>query len=204
MSMSIMFNTNRNDLDAIATWTAIKTVASEDGLIFLSEKTIKAIARELVDAPLAFGGKVFSYHYEDNYMYDYVSAFGPSLLSDEKRRAIIEILKSDDNATAAIALFEAIISEGIKVSFCGEEIIDPHMVAINEYADTVSISMSSGNLYRTLENLGVTNPQDENNIAFDAFAEMVETKGFYLREADRLEAFVDCARRNKATEIYWA
>jgi hypothetical protein len=204
MSMSIMFNTVRTDAQLAETWASVLAIAPEHGQLFLQEATVKAIAKELVDAPLANGHKVSSYHYENEYMYDYVSAFGPSLLGAEKLEAVTEILKSDPNAEAALALFQLIMNQGIQVIFCDKEICDAHMCAVNETADVMSIRMSSGNLYQTLEKLGICNPEDETSIAFDVFANLVETKGFYMREADRLEAFVECGRRNKATQVYWA
>lgn len=204
MGMNLM-HTGGPARDSKDIWSKIKSVAGSDGMIYLDDQTVTAIARILKHAELNNGESITAHVFESDYASS-VEAFGPSILSAELQDLVRAQLANDPNGQDAIALFDLIISLGIQIEFQGRDFIEARVKAVNWAADEVEIRSSAGGMYSMLRLLQI--PFDASleagQIALDAFETAVAKHGHRLGDTSRLQAFIDCAKRHQSTEVYWA
>lgn len=209
MTQNLMFRNDANDAEArlSADWAAVKKIANNDGNVFISDELVTEIARILDDAPLSNGERVTAYSFDDDdLMPSYVSSFGPSLLGENAFREVRTLLETESQQAAD--LFDLIAERGLQVTLCGKDFCEARIHALNWPADEVEINRTATNMARMLEALGIeTDPNSEEGVGevtFDVFEQAVSARGTQTDfPAARLSAFVECARRNGATHIYW-
>lgn len=188
-------------------WTAIKAI-SEDGFVFIDEDTVDKIAMLVDSQRLTNGEFVAAYAYEENDGHaSYVSAFGPSLLPTQVQDQIRDRLAAGNNGKEAARLFDLVIRLGLQISFQGKEFTAPYIKAVNWIADEVEINRTASNMARMFTNLGLGGWNEDNaslNVPLDIFAKAVNDNGHQTEMPERLQAFIECARRNNSTHVYWA
>jgi hypothetical protein len=204
MSMNLMF-TPATPIDHAANWAAIRTV-SEQGFVWLDDATVTKIATLLDGVVLANGQTIFTYAAEEGEpMGSYVSSFGPTLLDEEKLAKLRALLAPKP---AAIALLDAVAERGLQISLCGTDMCDAHVKGVNAAADIVEFNVSGTGLVPLLQSLGVPAKDEDSQVGgqigfaeFDkAIQENRRNLGGY---AERMDAFLDCARRNGAAVAHW-
>lgn len=208
MSMNLMFSSKNAENRAERDWAAINTLADVDGIVWIENSTADACARLLDGAHLSNGERVCAYDHSDDEFYEsLVCSFGPSLLDEQTREALRELLETDRTGGAkAAAMLDLIVELGLQIRISGKDHVGARLVGVNGAADEVEINRSSGNMYAMLRQLGVTFDPDEEfgETTFEVFEKAVNDNGRNTDISDRLLAFVECARRAGADEVYWA
>ena len=208
MSMNLMFSSKNAENRAEREWTAINTLADVDGIVWIENSTADACARLLDGAHLSNGERVCAYDHSDDEFYEsIVCSFGPSLLDEPTREALRELLETDRTGGAkAAAMLDLIVELGLQISISGKNRLGARLVGENNAADEVEIKYSGGNMYVLLRQLGITFDPEQNfgETTLEAFEKAVNDNGKNTDIPDRLIAFVECARRAGADEVYWA
>lgn len=218
MSVSLIHAAISNDETVIVTetsrnWTDIKAITSDDGfagVLPISDVTIYTIALLLEDARLANGETVSSYpkDVEDQYSPStFVAGFGPSMLGESTFRQVRTLLEADQNGDKAVALFDLITERGLQVSFNGKDHCFARMTAVNWRADEIEINRCKSSMVAIFEVLGLGHTKQDqcsDDIPLEVFEKAVNDNGAYTDMQERLQAFVDCAKRNGSTHVYWA
>ena len=208
MSMNLMFSSKNDDARFERDWTAIKEIADVDGIVWIENSTADALARLLDGAALSNGERVCAFdHSDDDFYESMVCEFGPTLLDEQTREAFRELLETDRTGGAkAAALFDLVCERGLQIRASGKDHVGARVVAVNSAADEVEINRSSGSMYAMLRDLDILfNPEAEvGETTFEIFAKAVNDNADRTDIPERLRAFVECARRNDANEVYWA
>ena len=95
----------------------------------------------------------------------------------------------------------------MRVSFTGKKAGRAQMQAVNWPADMVEINRTSFNMATMFRTLGLGDTDRDTNselVALPVFKKAVEVRGIYTDMPERLQAFIACAERNRATHVYWA
>ena len=203
MGLSLIARNDNAPNNSKANWKAI-CAAAPDGFVFIREAVIDDCAK-LLEGVLLSNGEVVASYPKDEYYPSYVDSFGPGLLPDDILVKLFEILEEND---AAVKLLQTIVERELQISFKGKETHAPgaYIKGVNWRADEIEINRSGGNMYRMLEVLGIdTNTESESGeVAFEEFEKAVKERGIYVDIFERLEQFIECAKRNNATHVYWA
>lgn len=208
MSVNLIFtNESANDNQGESNWGKITAIAPEHGMVFIGEETVTEIAKLLDDAVLSNGEKVEAYAMEDYPAL--VCAHGPALLGEDSFRQIRTLLEEGENGQQAVALFDLVVELGLQISLSGKEFCDAHIKAINWAGDDIKVNRAEYRMMDMFERLGlgsVNNPEDHASdlVPIEQFIQAVNDNGFRTDMPERLQAFADCAQRNKATHVYWA
>lgn len=208
MSMSLMFTSDALTNRGTSDWTAIKEVSDVDGLVWLEDSTVDACARLLQCAVLSTGKLVLAFdHSDEEYHESFVSDFGPSLLDEETREALRELLETDrKGGEKAAALFDLICERQLMINLVGKSITEPYLAAVNTTADTASIDLGPSSMYAMLKKLGIeTDAESEmGETSLEIFEKAVNDNAHMTDRPASLRDFLECARRNGASEVYWA
>ncbi|MAM84366.1 MAG: hypothetical protein CL472_06800 [Acidobacteria bacterium] len=208
MSMNLMFSNNEAESRAERDWKAINTVAEIDGIVWIEDSTADACARLLNGATLSNGERVCAFDNSDEeFEESLVCSFGPSLLDEQTREALRELLETDrTGGNKAAAMLDLIVELGLQVYVSGKDLVGARLVGVNSAADKVEINRCDNNMYAMLRQLGVTfDPTEEfGEVAFPIFEKAVNDNADFTDMPERLRAFIECARRNGASEVYWA
>ena len=193
-------------IDHSANWAAIKHIG-QDGLVWLDDATVTKVATLLDGAVLANGQSVFTYAAEDeeDQQGSYVGSFGPTLLDEEKLAKLRALLAPTADATA---LLDAVLERGLQIGLCGTDLCGAHVKAVNTAADEVEFNVANTGLVYLLQSLGVpAKPEDAQvggEIGFPEFVQAIEANRRKLGGyAERMDAFLACARRNDAAVVHW-
>jgi len=205
MSMNLMF-TPSIPVDHSGNWAAVKHIG-QDGLVWLDDATVTKAATLLDGAALANGQSVFTYVAEDGDPNgSYVGSFGPTLLDGEKLAKLRALLAP---TPAATALLDAVLERGLQMVLSGTDVCDAHVKAVNTAADEVEFNMANHDLVHFLQSLGVPARIEDGEvggeIGFPEFARAIRDNRRNLGGyAERMDAFLACARRNDAAMVHWA
>lgn len=200
MSMNLMIQTE-TARDTAASWAAFTAIAA-DGLAFIDDATVYAVAKLLDGVTLTNGEPVTAYAWDDGYP-SYVASFGPCLLPDDILAQMYDILA---DKPAAHAMLTAAVELGLQVSLNGKEHCEAYLKGVNWPADEVEINRTSGNMFNMLDLLGIEfDPKAESGqVTFSQFEEAVARFGWATDMNERLVRFVAYGKRNSATSVYWA
>ena len=209
MSVNLMHTNEAAAADqAAANWAAITAVANADGMVFIDEDTVNTIARLLDGQALTNGEVVTAYSYnDDDQMGALVCAFGPALLPTQVQDQVRDRLAASQNGKAAARLFDTVIRLGLQITLSGKEFCDAHIKGVNWPGDEVEINRTASNMARMFGELGLDSWNEDTasrNVPLDVFAKAVNDNGFRTDMPERLQSFVECARRHAATHVYWA
>lgn len=205
MSMNLISHNPAVPSAAAANWAAIQAVASE-GLVYIADATVNAIARAIEDARLSNGQTVTAYAYDDEGYASFVPGFGVCLLSEEDFRTVRTLIEEDANGVQAVAMLDLLIELRLQVSFSGTDFIGARLKAVNWAADEVEISLSSGNMYKMLKRLGIQydTVAESGEVKLAVFERAVNDNAFDTDMPAKLQDFVACAKRRNDTAVYWA
>lgn len=190
-------------------WARVTAVAAE-GRLDLSDATVIEIARILEGTTLSNGETVFAYVCDEDEEYSqgsYVGSFGPALLGEDTFRTVRTALEGLDNGEQAVALFDLVTELGLRLIFAPTDFTPANMQVENWPADTVEINRTCSNMVQMFGDLGLDRFNRDTcseNIPLDLFEKAVNDNGVSTGMADRLDAFVACAKRNGSTHVYWA
>lgn len=200
MSMNLMI-VSETVRDTTADWAAITDIA-KDGLAFIDDATVYAIAKVLDGVTLTNGEPVAAYPWDEHYP-SFVSSFGPSLLPEEVLAQLYDILADKPQAFAMLTL---IVERGLQVSFNGKEHCDAYIKGVNWPADEVEINRTSGNMYNMLDLLGIEfdSKAESGECTFEQFEEGVARFGWATDMNEKLLRFIQYGKRNNAISVYWA
>lgn len=208
MSVNLI-HANDNASNDNNTWAIISSIALH-GKVELEDHTVKKITAFLEDAVLINGEKVTAYpcENEEYSLPDYVASFGPSVLGEDSYRTIRTFLEEDKAGETAVELFDAIVENNIQVTFSGRSFSNASMSAQNWPADDVEINRTTTNMARMMSLLGLEAFNDNScvsaNIPLSVFEKAVKNNGQKTGMPERLQQFVDCAKRSGSTYVYWA
>ncbi len=200
MSMNLMIQT-ATVRDTKADWAAITAIA-KDGLAFIDDATVYAVAKLLDGVSLTNGEPIAAYPWDEHYP-SYVAAFGPSLLPEDVLAQLYDILAEHRDAHAMLTL---IVERGLQITLNGKEHCDAYLKGVNWPADEVEINRTSGNMYNMLDLLGIEfDPRAESGeCTFEQFEEGVARFGWATDMNERLLRFIQYGKRNNAISVYWA
>lgn len=198
MSMNLMIQTE-TARDTAASWAVFTSIAA-DGLAFIDDATVYAVAKLLDGVTLTNGEPVTAYPWDDGYP-SYVASFGPSLLPEDVLAQMYDILA---DKPAAHAMLTAAVELGLQVSLNGKEHCEAYLKGVNWPADEVKINRSSGNMLNMLDTLGIESHPEGGEVDFAQFEEAVARFGWATDMNERLLRFIAYGRRNNATKVYWA
>ena len=208
MSMSLMFTSDEISNRGTSDWAAIQEVSDVDGLVWIEDSTVDACARLLQHAVLSTGKPVLTFdHSDEEYHESFVSDFGPSLLDEETREALRELLETDrKGGEKAAALFDLICERQLMINLVGKDITEPYLAAVNTPADTASIDLGSGSMYAMLKKLGIETDaeRETGETSLEIFEKAVNDNADMTDCPASLRDFLECARRNGASQVYWA
>lgn len=190
-------------------WSQITAIAAE-GRLELTDSTVTEIARILDGVRLTNGETVFAYVCDEDEEYSqgsYVGSFGPSLLGEDSFRTVRTVLEGLDNSDDAVALFDLVAELGLRIIFAPTDFTPANMHVENWPADTVEINCGEYAMTRLFAALGLGRFNGESaseDIPLDLFEQAVNDNRSMTNVADRLDAFIACAKRNGSTHVYWA
>ena len=206
--MNLMFSSKNDEARFERDWMAIKEIADVDGIVWIENSTADALARLLDGAALSNGKNVCSFdNSDDEFSESLVCEFGPSLLDEQTREAFRELLETDrTNGTKAAELFDLVCERGLQLYVSGKDHVEARLVACTTQADTASINRLPSNMYAMLRDLNILfDPETEvGETTFEIFEKAVNDNADHTDMPNQLRAFIECARRNGADEVYWA
>ena len=88
----------------------------------------------------------------------------------------------------------------------GKDITEPYLAAVNTPADTASIDLGSGSMYAMLKKLGIETDaeRETGETSLEIFEKAVNDNADMTDCPASLRDFLECARRNGASQVYWA
>ncbi len=204
MSMNLMFSNGTSASDLATTqWAGITKIADE-GIVYIADETVRAIADLLDGANLSNGEVVTAYNFGP--CESLVCDFGPGLLRAEDFRLLYTLLEKEDEK--ALAMLNHITESGLQIRFCGKDHIGARIVGVNASDDMVEFNRANGNMIHMIQQLGLGNCNDADayhgETTLENFRAAVEKNGESTDWMPRLQAFIDCAQRYQATSVYWA
>ena len=210
MSTVLDANGKQNHDKASADWARVLQVSQKaHSNVALSDETVTKVASLIEGTRLSNGEKVFTYVCEggEYSQGSFVASFGPNLLGEDTFRAVRTALEEDDNGEQAVAMFDLITEIGIRTGFSGKDYYDAHMSVENWPADTVEINTTEGHMSMIFITLGLDGYNEENHsehVPLEIFEKAVNDNDIVTDMTERLQSFVQCAKRRGSTHVYWA